>query len=82
MNNKIILIESQPTKFYREEYEGNITINNKTYYFIITYYPNRNKDIDEDIFVEHQENIWNDFTPEKVVNEIEQEIIEIFTKGR
>jgi hypothetical protein len=71
MNNKIILIESQPSLTINY-YPGSITLEGKDFYFEVR----KEKDSYNEIVV-----VWAD---QKPINstEIESEIIEIFTKGR
>ena len=69
MNNKIILIESQPSMIVRY-YPGSLTIKNIEYFFEVREAEN------------YIEVVWADFTIPDNYEELESEIIEIFTKGR
>ena len=71
MNNKIILIESQPLLTINY-YPGSITLEGKDFYFEVR----EEKDSYNEIIV-----VWADQKPMNST-EIESEIIEIFTKGR
>jgi hypothetical protein len=71
MNNKIILIESQPSLTINY-YPGSITLEGKDFYFEVR----EEKDSYNEIIV-----VWADQKPMNST-EIESEIIEIFTKGR
>jgi hypothetical protein len=69
MNNKIILIESQPS-LTLNYYPGSITLEGKEFCFEV-------READNHITIE-----WaNSSCPGNFI-EIEEEIIEIFTKGR
>ena len=83
MNNRTIYLETKPD-YIKERYKGNITVKSKTYNFTIDYFPKRMLPIEENVFVSFGSinSIYDDFTTEEELDQIEQEIIEQFKKGR